>query len=224
MIKTHGPKGLCSRTMLWGQISGQPMTQAPSLPGECTVSQKIGRSKNTIVWIAALTQRRSGLQASSFGCKGQWQNMLTGMHLGLNATSVDNPALGLAGTMVNGSRMLYYQNAKLKNIMELNNTDFPTGSKSGYTEAWVANASTKGSGDASVNVGGKAAPASNASGISTPAQAMLGSKLSMAQGYRGLVRQLFLFYQTNGSDITWRSRNEYDIGQWTDPVALNVGV
>ena len=105
--------------------------------------------------------------------------------------------------------------------MELNNTDFPAGSNGKHTEAWVTNPSTKGSGDTEVNVGGSAL---TTSGIRTKVQAMLGSKLSMAQGFRGLTRQLHLFYQTSGSDITWTMRDEYDIGNWKDPTALNVGV
>lgn len=121
---------------------------------------------------------------------------------------------------MNGSRIVYYQNLD-QYIMELNNTDFPAGSNGKHTEAWVTNPSTKGSGDTEVNVGGSAL---TTSGIRTKVQAMLGSKLSMAQGFRGLTRQLHLFYQTSGSDITWTMRDEYDIGNWKDPTALNVGV
>ena len=85
--------------------------------------------------------------------------------------------------MVNGSRMVYYQNSE-HYITELNNTDFPAGSKGEYAEAWVTNASTtKVSGDSERNIGGSAL---TASGNSTMVQAMLGSKLSMAQGFRGL--------------------------------------
>ena len=105
--------------------------------------------------------------------------MLTRFYVGLSATTVNNTTLGLAGTTVNGSRIVYYQNLE-QNIMELNNTDFPAGSNGKYTEAWVTNASTKGSGDNEVNIGGQG---SVTSGISTKAQAMLGSKLSMAQGF-----------------------------------------
>ena len=146
--------------------------------------------------------------------------ILTGSYVGLSATTVDNATLGLAGNMVNGSRMVYYQNLD-QYIMELNNTDFPAGSNGKHTEAWVANASTKVSSDNEVNVGRSAL---TTPGSSTMVQAMLSSKLSMAQGFRGLTRQLHLFYQTSGSDITWTMRDEYDIGNWKAPTALNVGI
>lgn len=142
--------------------------------------------------------------------------MLTGVFVGLNASKVDNSTLGLAATMVNGSRILYYQNPDSKIIMELNNTDIPTNSKAGYAETWI-DYSSSGNGSRAVNT-------TNDSGFSSPTRAMVGSKLSVAQGFRGLTRQLFLFYQTNGSDISWRIRNEHDIGQWTDPSSLNVGL
>ena len=122
--------------------------------------------------------------------------------------------------MVNGSRIVYYQNLE-QYITELNNTDFPAGFKGKYTEAWVTDASTKVSGDNAMNVGGSTL---TTPGNSTMVQAMLGSKLSMAQGFRGLTRQLQLFYQTNGSDITWTMRDEYDIGNWKKPTALDVGM
>lgn len=144
-------------------------------------------------------------------------NILTGAFLGLNGSMVDNSTLSLAATMVNGSRILYYQNLDSKIIMELNNTDVPTGSKAGYAEAWTNNPSPKGTGSSAVNT-------TNGSGTSTLTRAMVGSKLKVAQGFRGLTRQLFLFYQTNGSDITWRIRNEHDMGQWTDPTSLKVGI
>ena len=149
-----------------------------------------------------------------------WPSILIGALAGLNGTTVDNSTLGLAGTMVNGSRILYYQNA-FEMVMELNNTDFPTGSKAGYAEAWVGNPSTKGTGSRAVNIGVQAL---NGSGISTLSKAMIGSRLTVAQGFRSLTRQLYMFYQTNGSDITWRIRNEYGVGNWTDPIALNVGM
>ncbi len=56
--------------------------------------------------------------------------MLIGALAGLNGTTADNSTPGLAGDMVNGSRILYYQN-DFEMVMELNNTDFPTGSKAG---------------------------------------------------------------------------------------------
>lgn len=152
---------------------------------------------------------------------GMWLSVLIGAIVGLNSTIVGNSTLGLAGTMVNGSRIVYYQNKESKIIMELNNTDFPSSSKAGYTEAWVNDPSTKGTGSRAVNVG---VQVSNGFGTSTLSKAMVGSKLSVAQGFRGLTRQLYMFYQSNGSDIIWRSRNEYAIGQWTDPMSLNVGI
>ena len=106
-------------------------------------------------------------------------------------------------------------------IMEPNNTDFPARSNGKPRKALVTDASTKISGDNEVNIGDSAL---TTSGNYTMVQAMLGSKLSMVQGFRGLTRQLHLFYQTSSSDITWTKRDEYDIGDWKDPTTLNVGI
>ncbi len=115
-------------------------------------------------------------------------------HAALSPDSLTGAFVGLNGSMVDNS----------------NN------SKAGYAEAWV-DYSSSGNGSGAVNI-------TKGSGFSSPAKAMVGSKLSVAQGFRGLTRQLFLFYQTNGSDITWRIRNEHDVGRWTDPTPLNVGI
>jgi len=53
---------------------------------------------------------------------------------------------------------------------------------------------------------------------------MKGSKIHMTSGFKGLTPQMFLFYQANGTDVTVRTRLHDQVGQWSDPVALPVGV
>ena len=131
---------------------------------------------------------------------------------GLNGVAVTNSTLELGGASVNDSRLIYFQDPQ-SNIRESNNTDFSN--PTGLSEGWVANAST------CANVGLEA-NSSGAGIIVTPA--MKGSKIHMASGFKGLTPQMFLFYQANGTDVTVRTRLQNQVGQWSDPVALPVGV
>lgn len=136
---------------------------------------------------------------------------------GLNATSMSKATLGLGGSSVNGSRILYYQDGQAS-IMELNNTDFKT--KDGRSEGWVNNAtSVSVSGSSSVNTG---VSMTSSTGLKVNSNAMLGSRLSMTSGWRGQVNELWQFCQTNGSDVTYRWRNRDEIGKWSEPAAIDV--
>lgn len=52
--------------------------------------------------------------------------------------------------------------------------------------------------------------------------AMPNTKLSMAAGFRGSIQQVWLFYQTNGTDVTVQVRDADAAGQWKTPVAIPV--
>ena len=127
------------------------------------------------------------------------------------------PSLPLAGAAVNNSRLLYYL-SPTSEIRELNNTDFalPTG----LSEGWVANASTLTNGNDRENVGTQSRASSDGLAV---AQAMKGSRMSMVQGWKGLMPQMLLFYQANGTDVSVMVRLEDQVGSWGDPVALPVG-
>lgn len=53
---------------------------------------------------------------------------------------------------------------------------------------------------------------------------MRGSRLSVSTGFRGKTNQIWVFFQTNGSDISVVSRNEHDIAGWGVSEVLNIGV
>ncbi|KAL9119431.1 MAG: hypothetical protein Q9187_004020 [Circinaria calcarea] len=153
------------------------------------------------------------LEVQEYVCSQCCQNASNTWQSGLTATAVTNSTLSLGGSGVGGPRYLYYQDPT-SNLHELVNVGNQAGD--GSAEYWVANVTSNG-----LIVQNITTQDSSTGVVVTPA--MLGSKISMSAGFRGKTQQLFLFYQTNGSDITVKVRDVPRPGLWGNPVALPVG-
>ncbi|MCJ1252109.1 hypothetical protein MMC30_009347 [Trapelia coarctata] len=126
---------------------------------------------------------------------------------GLTGTSVTDSSLRLCMSGVGGPRYLYYPDptAQMRELINTGNQD-----GDGAPENWqdyIANLTTQ-------------SPLSG----EPVGQAMRGSKMSMSAGFRGKTQQLWMFYQAEGSDVSVRIRDVPKPGQWSERVALPVGV
>ena len=139
---------------------------------------------------------------------------------GLTATTLPTSSLTLGGASVDipsslvAPRLLYYLGAN-SSIHELNNTDFPT--PHGLIEGWVKDPSSRANG---ANTG----TLTNFTQGLDVKSAMPGSRLSMTANFKGLVQSLWLFYQSNGTNVMVTTREADKIGEWTVPSALPVGI
>ncbi|KAM5479489.1 hypothetical protein MaudMau93_007867 [Microsporum audouinii] len=146
-------------------------------------------------------------------CPDCCSNTSTKWEQNINGPSVSSENGGIAVTPVGGPRILFYLDDD-GTVRELNNTDtYPH-------ETWIEDASSTSSGgnretryDTNASVGPEG---------SRVIKAIPGGRVSMAAGFRGKIQQLWLFYQSNGTDISTKSRDADAAGKWSAPVALKI--
>ncbi|KAK2875960.1 hypothetical protein FQN49_001481 [Arthroderma sp. PD_2] len=146
-------------------------------------------------------------------CPDCCSNPSTEWEQNINGPPVTSEDGGIAVTPVGSPRLLYYFDND-GTIHELNNTyKYPN-------EAWIEDVSStlsegnKGTkSDTNATVGPEGSRVVN----SVP-----GGRVSMAAGFRGKIQQIWLFYQSNGTDISMKSRDADAAGKWSTPIALQV--
>lgn len=129
---------------------------------------------------------------------------------------VGSPDGGLTVSGVGLARLLYYQDAD-GTIRELNNTlQYPN-------EVWMQNVTSSSSGG---NSGTMVSPNGTAIGPtgSVVAKGIPNGRVAMASGFRGLNQELWLFYQSNATDVVVQVRDAQSPGQWSSPTQVTVGI
>jgi hypothetical protein len=128
---------------------------------------------------------------------------------------VNSSGGGLAVTNVGLARMVYYFDSDGA-IRELNNSmQWPN-------EVWMEDETPSVDGG---NTGVMADPSAAVGPSGSPvATGIPNGKVSMAPGFRGTMQQLWLFYQTNGTDVSVQIRNADATGNWTDPTPIPVSL
>jgi hypothetical protein len=121
-------------------------------------------------------------------------------------------------------RLIHYLDPN-GSVRELNNSgQYPD-------ETWMENVSstteagnTGDSADPSASVGPQGSIVFDSS-TSTNANVAEGLHrgVSMVAGFRGKVQQLWLFYQTNGTDVSVQTRDADAAGVWSQPTQVPVG-
>jgi hypothetical protein len=115
---------------------------------------------------------------------------------------VPTTASGITVSNVGAPRLLYYQDAN-GDLRELNNTGTTS-------EVWIANVTFTtdyGNRGTAINSTYNLGPTGM---VVTPA--MTGTRLSMAAGFRGVIQQIYMFYQLDGSDVQVRIRDADSAG------------
>ncbi|KAF3484071.1 uncharacterized protein GIQ15_03395 [Arthroderma uncinatum] len=132
----------------------------------------------------------------------------------INGPQVASKYGGIAVANVGAPRLLYYFDDKAI-IRELNNTyKYPD-------EAWIEDVSS------TLSDGNRGMKSDTNATVGPEGYRVISSvpngRMSMAAGFRGKIQQLWLFYQSNGTDIKILTRDADAAGRWSPPASLKIG-
>jgi hypothetical protein len=135
------------------------------------------------------------------------------MNLDLNGPVIGSPYGGIAVTNVGLPRMVYYVDED-STIRELNNTfQYPN-------EVWMRDISStpdRGNTGLMANPNATVGPEGSTVAVTIP-----NGKMTISAGFRGRIQQMWLFYQTNATDISVQTRDADSAGEWSDPSPIPV--